>query len=52
MKLQFEIVPVELGDSGALYSIRYKGERRKREVIAQSEYRRLIIMVTKMNKAA
>ncbi len=27
MKLQFEIVPVELGDSGALYSIRYKGEK-------------------------
>ncbi len=28
MKLQFEIVPVEYGKRGALYSIRYKGEKK------------------------
>ena len=56
MNLQFEIVPVELGERGALYSIRYKGEKNTEldkflaceSVQASEEYEPLVLRLYDM----
>ena len=56
MNLQFEIVPVELGERGALYSKRYKGEKNTEldkflaceSVQASEEYEPLVLRLYDM----